>query len=128
MYDGKFRKIKVRLAEKGYTVYCRQGYYADDANALAKDKDLSRRTRAVAMQHGSPPSRQVLFSVTVAPVGAKKKIDRAKFGDILASSKQPDLPPAVEAQHYSIDYSFDGSELRFIPLANSKYRNALTSW
>ena len=126
IYDGKFRKIRVRLAEKGYTLHYRQGYYADDANALAKDKDLSRRTRAVAMQHGSPPSRQVLFSVTVGPVGAKKKIDRAKFGDILASSKKPDLAPSVEAQHYSIDYTFEGSELRFTSLANARYRNVLT--
>jgi hypothetical protein len=29
-------------------------------------------------------------------------------------------------QPYCIDYSFDGSELRFIPLANENYRNIVT--
>ena len=28
-------------------------------------------------------------------------------------------------QHYSIDYTFAGSELRFIPLPNADYRNTL---
>jgi hypothetical protein len=37
------------------------------------------------MQHGSPPSRQLLFSARVVPMGGKnkKKIDRTKLGDIL---------------------------------------------
>jgi len=126
IYNGKFRKIKVQLAQKGYTLHYRQGYYADDANAAAKDAELSRRTRAVAMQHGSPPSRQILFSVTVAPLGGKKKVERGKFGDGLVPAKKQDLPPLIDAQRYSIDYSVEGSELRFIPLENASYRNVLT--
>ncbi len=128
IYDGKFRKIKVLLAQKGLTLHYRQGYFADDASAAAKnrDADLARRTRAVAMQHGSPPSRQILFSEIVAPVGAKKKIDRASLGDILVQAKAPEASAPVEVQHYSIDYTLEGSALRFIPLANETYRNVLT--
>lgn len=128
IYDGKFRKIKVLLAQKGLTLHYRQGYFADDANAAAKNKDadLARRTRAVAMQRGSPPSRQILFSVIVSPVGAKKKIDRATLGDVLVQAKAPDATAPVEVQHYSIDYTLEGSALRFIPLANETYRNVLT--
>ena len=29
-------------------------------------------------------------------------------------------------QHYIVDYTINGSELRFLPLENSKYRNTLT--
>jgi VWFA-related protein len=126
LYDGKFRKIKVMLAEKGYTLHYRQGYYADDSNTIAKDAELSRRTRAVAMQHGSPQSRQLLFSARVVPVGGKKRVDRTTLGDVLVPSKTAAPSEAVEVQHYSIDYSFEGSELRFIPLANANYRNVVT--
>jgi VWFA-related protein len=127
VYDGKFRRIKVQLAEKGYTLHYRQGYYADDARSIARDTELSRRARAVAMQHGSPPSRQLQFSATVAPAGPKKKMERAKLGDVpVVSPKAPPLPEQVEAQHYFIDYTLDGSELRFIPQPNSTFRNSLT--
>jgi hypothetical protein len=53
----------------------RQGYFAEDANSAAKDADLYRGARAAAMQHGSPPSRQILFSATVVPAGVKTKMN-----------------------------------------------------
>ena len=126
LYDGKFRKIKVQLAEKGYTLHYRQGYFADEARIAPKNADLARRARAVAMQHGSPLSRQLLFSATVVPVGGKKKVDRATLGDILTPSKIADPSAPLELQHYSVDYTFHGSQLRFVPLANASYRNVVT--
>jgi hypothetical protein len=124
-YDGKFRKIKITLAAKGYSLHYRQGYFAEDSRAAVKDAELAGRTRAVAMQHGSPPSRQLLFSARVVPVGGKKTVERAKLGDLLAPSRTADLSLPVEVQRYSIDYTFDGSELRFVPLPNADYRNVL---
>lgn len=124
-YDGKFRKIKVQLDAKSYALHYRQGYFADDSDP-AKDQDMARRTRAVAMQHGSPPARQILFSVRVVPIGGKKKIDRAKAGENTPPPKKGvALPDTVEVQHYGIDYSVPGSELRFVPLANATYQNML---
>lgn len=125
LYDGKFRKIKVSLAAKGYSLHYRQGYFADDAHTAAREAELARRTRSVAMQHGSPPSRQLHFSVRVVPVGGKKKIELAKLANVLTPSKTTDPPAQVEIQHYSIDYTFAGSELRFVPLPNADYRNVL---
>ena len=126
LYDGKFRKIKVQLAEKGYKLYYRQGYYADDINVAAKEAQLARNAIATAMHYGSPPAREVGFSVRVYPVGGKKKVDRAKIGEVrMASKKAPPLPPQVEVQHYVIDYTLDGSELRFAPQQNSGFRNTL---
>lgn len=126
-FDGKFRKIKVQLATKGYSLHYRQGYYADDVHNSARDAEIARRARSAAMQHGSPLSRQLLFSVKVVPVGSKIKMDPAKIGEVLvASTKKTTLPAQVEVQHYSIDYSIDGSELRFTPLENRNFRNTLT--
>jgi VWFA-related protein len=126
VYDGKFRKIKVQLAERGYKLYYRQGYYADDVNVAAKEAQLARNAIATAMHYGSPPAREVPFSVRVYPVGGKKKVDRAKIGEVLvASRKAPPLPAQVEVQHYVIDYTLDGSDIRFVPQQNAAFRNSL---
>ncbi len=125
IFDGRFRKLKVVLFVKGYSLHYRQGYFAYDTKANAKD-DLLVRTRAAAMQHGSPPSRQILFSAAVVPVDGKKTIDRAMVGEVLwASTKKPKLPSQIEAQHYGIDYSFKGTDVRFVPLTNATFQNVL---
>lgn len=127
IYNGKFRRVKVQVVEKKYSLHYRPGYFAADANTDAKDEDLSRRTRAAAMQHGAPASRQILFSARVSPTGPKTKMNHNQVGEVLlASTKKPLLPPVVEVQHYSIDYSLQGSQLQFLPQPNTTYRNVLT--
>lgn len=129
-FDGKFRKIKVQLAQKEYSLHYRQGYYADQLHSSEREAELARRARVVAMQQGTPLSHQILFSVRVSPVGAKTKMDTARIGGIVVApsgnaAKNPTPPAAVEVQHYLLDYTVNGSELRFVPLENSKYRNTL---
>ena len=126
-YDGRLRKIKVALGEKGYHLHYRPGYFAEDPNSPAKMKEIAHNIRVVAMQYGSPQSHQIRFSVRVVPVGSKTKVDSAKAGEILlASAKNPALPSEVEVQHHSIDYAIESSDLRFLPLSNGTYRSALT--
>ena len=126
VYDGKFRKIKVQLASKGYKLYYRQGYYADDINVAAREAQLARNAITTSMQFGSPPAREVQFSVRVYPVGGKKKVDRGKVGEVrMASKKAALLPEQVEVQHYTIEYTLDGSELRFVPQQNAGFRSTL---
>jgi VWFA-related protein len=118
-YNGKFRKIKVALAERGYRLNYRPGYFADDPYAPVKHADLYQNIGTAAMQHGSPQSRQILFAVRVVPIGAKEKGDSAKAGmTLLASNAKPSLPATVELQHYGIDYAVDSSDLRFVPMEN----------
>ena len=126
VYDGKFRKIKVQLAQKGYKLYYRQGYFADDVNVAAKEAQLARNAIATAMHYGSPPAREVQFSVRVWPVGGKKKVDRSTIGEVkMATRKSRPLPPEVEVQHYVIDYTLDGPALRFVPLQNGAFHSSL---
>ena len=127
-YDGRFRKIKVAFAEKGYHLYYRPGYFADDLSSPSKDREVAHNIRAVAMQRGSPLSHQIRFSAVVAPVGTQVAVDRAKIGEVLLASakKDPVLPPEVIVQPHSIDYVIDSSGLRFTPLDNGTFRSALT--
>jgi len=126
LYDGKFRKIKVQLAQKGYKLAYRQGYFADEVNAAAKEAQLARNAIATAMHYGSPPAREVQFSVKVYPIGGKKKVDRTTIGEIHKPLKKKEvLPPQIEVQHYVVEYTLDGSALRFIPQQNGGFRNSL---
>ena len=70
-YNGKFRKIKVSLAQKGYRLHYRPGYFAADPRAPWKDR--SHSARSAAMQHGSPESHEVRFVARVAPSVLKPK-------------------------------------------------------
>ncbi len=129
IYNGKFRKIKVVLAEKqkGFSLHYRQGYFAEAEKNAAPDADLARSTRMMAMQHASPPSRQILFLATVVPMGHKQKMNHLQIGEVVpVSAKKPLLPPVVDVQHYAIDYSLDGSAVRFVPQQSGTYRSVLT--
>jgi VWFA-related protein len=124
-YDGKFRKIKVALAEKGYHLHYRAGYFADDPFAPAKNANLAGSIGAAAMQHGSPQSRQILFAVRVVPVGARKKLDNP--GKVLIASRtKPELPASVEVQHYAVDFAVDSSGLRFVAQENGDHVSTLS--
>jgi hypothetical protein len=76
------------------------------------------------MQHGSPPSRQVLFEVRIVPLGPKYKANRTKMGKASPTAKTvPGLSADVEVQHYGIDYAINSSDLRFA-LAENEIRHA----
>jgi VWFA-related protein len=122
-YDGRFRKIKVSLAQKGYHLHYRPGYFADDPHAPAKNAS-ARDLGLAAMQHGSPQSRQILFAARVVPVGPKKKVDSAG-STLIASRKKTVLPAAGEVQHYVINFAVDSSRVRFIPQENGDHNSTL---
>jgi hypothetical protein len=78
------------------------------------------------MQFGSPPAREVQFSVRVYPLGGKKRVDRTTIGEVrMASRKKVPLAPQIEVQHYVVDYTLDAAQLRFVPLQNGSVRNSL---
>ncbi len=122
-FNGKFRRIKVSLGGKEYRLSYRPGYFAVNPEAPVKDANSPRRQRAVAMLHGTPLSRQLLFSVKVIPVGEKRKVPNT---DPPPKDKKIVVPiEPLEVQHYAIDYSLPGSELHFSTLPNGKYHGAL---
>ncbi len=124
-YNGKFRKIKVAVAERGYRLHHRPGYLAEDPHAPIKRDDLYRNIGS-AMQHTAPQSRQILFSVRVVPIGEKKKGEIAKAQENHQDpGSKPGLPAEVELQHYGIDYATETSDLRFVPTENGIQHCAL---
>jgi hypothetical protein len=69
-FDGKFRKLRVSLAQKGYRLAYRSGYFADSPEVpIRNPKELDREIGLHAMQHGAPEARQLVFAVRLVPVG-----------------------------------------------------------
>jgi VWFA-related protein len=77
-WKGEFRKVEVKLAQKGYSLAYRPGYYADDvdkpdrkeatgAPATATTPDPARVALNSAMEYGSPQPSGIVLKVAVNP-------------------------------------------------------------
>jgi VWFA-related protein len=62
-FDGKFRKIQVKLTERTHQLAYRQGYFAESSTAHSSNALLSPSEGAI--QRGAPPSSQIPFKVRV---------------------------------------------------------------
>ncbi len=77
-WKGDFRKIQVKLAQQGYTLAYRRGYYADDPDAPPTRKGADAPPGAtattafdpmrVAMVFGGPDPTEIIFTANVLPV------------------------------------------------------------
>jgi VWFA-related protein len=123
-YDGRFRKIKVSLDQKGYQLTYRRGYYAvNPASTIPGKNDASHRIGVAAMQQGSPESHQIVFASRIVPVGKPRKADSAQLQ--LVSKKKSGVAGPVQMQHYGIDYAVDPAHLMFVPTSAGLYHDTL---
>jgi VWFA-related protein len=74
-WRGDYRKIEVKLAQQGYKLAYRRGYFADDPNAIqhattaeaAGKQAINIDPMRVAMLFGGPDPTEIVFSATVHP-------------------------------------------------------------
>ena len=64
-FDGKFRKIQVKVPEQNHQLAYRHGYLAVAPGAHSQIAPLG--ASASAIQRGAPPSSQILFKMRVLP-------------------------------------------------------------
>ena len=120
-YDGKFRRIKVTLAngDKKDHVIHRSGYFAvDPAAPSALSKDAAIGFGLASMQHDAPQSRQLLFEARVVPIG-KPFLAMDPRGTHLPATKRkkhesdPVGMEPIEMQRYEVDYAITPSQVHF---------------
>lgn len=136
-WRGDFRKIEVKLAQQGYTLAYRHGYWADDPdspkNVVAGTgktpiptgklngttpvaMDNGHLIRA-AMMHGAPGSTEILYKVRVLPTGP--------IEDLVAESNV--LSPfglkkaSGRFQRYVVDFDAEAKDMLFPPKPESGY-------
>jgi len=82
-WKGEFRKLEVKLVQKGYTLAYRPGYYAEDVDkvagkAAAADAvaaDPAKMALSAAMEYGSPQPSDIVLKVGVNPAtGRPEKV------------------------------------------------------
>jgi VWFA-related protein len=83
-WKGEFRKVEVKLAQSGYTLAYRRGYYADDLDKPTRkpeaiaDKtpatdaatDPAKKALQAAMEYGSPQPADIILKAQVDPATA----------------------------------------------------------
>jgi VWFA-related protein len=73
-WDGRFRKIHVQVAQKGYTLTYRRGYFAIDSAAAVPDVQALN----AALQPGVPEATMLMLKARVGPAGLDKSgLDRS---------------------------------------------------
>jgi len=118
-YDGRFRKIHVKVSGRGYRIAHRSGYYAEDPNRPPEKTEAVLRSLSVAgMMHGAPESRQIPFQARIVPIGEPKTVNAAEVG-IRREGKN--APTTIRLQHYSVDFAIPASSLRFDPQAEGSF-------
>jgi VWFA-related protein len=77
-FDGKFRRIEVKLAEGRYTLAYRRGYYAFDS-VVAKAPRVADPLRPL-LQRGLPSSAQIAYDVRVQLVNPQPLENAVRAG------------------------------------------------
>jgi VWFA-related protein len=95
-WKGEFRNVKVLLAQKGYTLAYRPGYYADDADKADHKKtvaaaplDPARIALNSAMEYGSPQPSDIVLKVAVNPATGQPENAVAKLNVMSAKVSAP---------------------------------------
>jgi len=81
-WKGDYRKIEVKLAQQGYKLSYRRGYYADDPDAKVTRTRRDAAATAVpfnplqsAMQWGGPDPTEILFDASILPASETTEVD-----------------------------------------------------
>ncbi|MBI3474595.1 MAG: VWA domain-containing protein [Acidobacteria bacterium] len=97
-WDGQYRKIDVKLAQKGYKLTFRRGYYANEEKPFTGDE--AARALATAIQPMVPASTMLLVKAQV-------------------------LLPDSEHKTVRIDYAVDSHDISFADTADQKKHAAV---
>jgi VWFA-related protein len=88
-WKGDYRKIEVKLAQQGYNLAYRRGYYADDPNAhvTSARKDAAATAAPfdplrAAMQWGGPDPTEILFEASILPESDKTDAELSKDNQV----------------------------------------------
>ncbi len=116
-WDSKFRSIKVKLAQQGYNLTYRRGYYADDPEGKHTIEEsavapIHPSTMATAMMRGGPNPAEILFKVRIRPSALPPEAEPAPGNKLNVrdpKAKNSQAPTHIDGpfQRYGLDYAPD---------------------
>ena len=125
-WNGKFRKIQVKLDRRDVTLAYRRGYYADDANAPApasaaqeeKPGETQPSPIRTAMQPGVPEPTELIFVAHVQPTTTETEAAPAP-------GNQPGKDVTGPYRRYTITFSVDPNQVSLTPASDGARHVAL---
>ena len=112
-YDGKFRKLAVKVDVPKAKLDYRRGYYAQDPEKSGADKLAHPARTTSVLLRGAPAATDILFKVRVAPK------------DATTQTSQPS-PAPPNAVRYSVNWVVDLHGVN-LPLASNGMRRGAIS-
>jgi VWFA-related protein len=105
-WNGNFRKIQVKLADKSLKLSYRHGYFADDPNSprsafiagAAPNGASAPNPLQGAMEHGAPAPTEILFKVRVVPASSEAE------DEIVKGNRANLIKMKGPFRRYSIDF------------------------
>jgi hypothetical protein len=102
-WKGDFRKVQVKLAQAGYTLAYRPGYYAEDVDDKPTGKaiiasasaepvaapDPAKTALHAAMEFGSPQPTDILFKAAVNPATGRPENVVARANNLMPKNAAP---------------------------------------
>lgn len=125
-WDGHYRKIQVRMLQRGWTLAYRRGYFADDPQAphgssssgvAATQPVTPFDPMRAAMMHGAPDPTQIIFQVRVVPASATTE-DTLAPGTVSTSDPSGIKPPY---RRYNVIFAADPRHIRFTRSSDGNY-------
>ena len=112
-FNGRYRKIRVKLSKKGYHLSYRRSYFAGDSSAGGDVQRAPVDRLEAVMQRGAPTEHEILFKVLITPTGtpvapSSEQLDAMKKIEAFAEKK--DLS-SMKLQRYSLRLAILGSLL-----------------
>ena len=91
-FDGRFRKLQIKVDNSDAKLAYRRGYYTDDPEKPSQHPGETTLIMAATL-HGAPPSTQILFKAQVLsaadPLLQHEKLPQGPAGELTSSLKGP---------------------------------------
>jgi VWFA-related protein len=123
-WDGRYRKIQVRMPQNSFTLSYRRGYYADDPQGINRISGVaatqpinSYDAMRAAMMHGAPDPTQIIFQVRVVPASAAT--EDTLDPDTAAGPDASKLKPPY--RRYKVIFAADPRHIRFRQSVDGNY-------
>jgi VWFA-related protein len=118
-FNGKFRKIEIRVKHGKYQLFYRAGYYADNGPPAGDRGDKGEHdVFRAALQRGVPAASQIVFDVRVAAPG--KDLPSGKIAGSNEEMKD-------RANRYAIDFAVDLRRVEVTPSPKGTYEGSISA-
>lgn len=119
-FDGRVRRIHVRLTQAGYHLAYRRSYLADDSVLEWDAAGAATMRLQVALRRGAPLARELPLEAHIKLQGKAKSPTKEEIAQLaefpaFAGRKKWD---GLKIQRYSIDYSLEGYQIALEPAEN----------